>query len=363
MIRKILLLFILVFTVYQALGQFGLVSREIAWMQNRVFYNPYQKDELSKTKWLFYFENAVYKHEISDLPFFSELLPPGGEQDELLLEEMVFESFRPEELKDVSGLNSIKENMEVSQKAVYIKKRAYLEISFVPIRKNAQTGQIEKLVRFTIAFSKKGKSTTKKLKQNKYTSNSVLSSGTWVKIKIDKSGIYKLNFSDLQQLGIQNPVKARIFGNGGKMLSYLNDGSAIDDLKEIKVMISDNAVYFYGQGPVVWKRDPVSGFFGHQKRLYTDYAWYFISSDYDPLTNNLVQTEEQSASPETHDVNTFTAYEYHEIDSANLIGSGRLGLVKNLILSPNIITGLPFLGYLTIVLLHSKPHCWQGHLC
>lgn len=49
--------------------------------------------------------------------------------------------------------------------------------------------------------------------------NSVLSTGTWHKMQLSSTGIYKLSYSDLSSMGINpatlSPKNIRIFHNGG----------------------------------------------------------------------------------------------------------------------------------------------------
>ena len=52
-----------------------------------------------------------------------------------------------------------------------------------------------------------------------YTKQSVLSSGSWVKIQVKESGIYKMTYEDLQAAGLSNPANVRLYGYGGAMLS------------------------------------------------------------------------------------------------------------------------------------------------
>ncbi|HEX8576301.1 MAG TPA: peptidase C25, partial [Flavobacterium sp.] len=55
--------------------------------------------------------------------------------------------------------------------------------------------------------------------------NSVLSNGDWYTFYVEKSGVYKLSKSFLQNLGLDvnvDPRKIKIYGNGGRMLPLLN---------------------------------------------------------------------------------------------------------------------------------------------
>jgi hypothetical protein len=98
--------------------------------------------------------------------------------------------------------------------------------------------------------------------QGNYPASSVLSSGQWFKIAVKEDGIYRIDYSRLRQLGLTDPSNPRIFGNNQGQLSYYNDNTATDDLKEIPVMLVKGAdgifnegdyLLFYGMGPNRWK--------------------------------------------------------------------------------------------------------------
>ena len=99
--------------------------------------------------------------------------------------------------------------------------------------------------------------------------NSVLSSGEWYKIATNQNSVYKLDYSDLNSMGIDvsnvNISNIKIYGNGGGMLPSLNSDFRYDDLIENSIKIHDlnnnnffdyeDYILFYGQSPHVWKFD------------------------------------------------------------------------------------------------------------
>src|SRR5688572_6973974 len=79
--------------------------------------------------------------------------------------------------------------------------------------------------------------------QRTYTSNSVLSSGTWYKIAINQPGIYKIDLAFLASLGISqaniSSSAIRLYGNGGFMLPENCNGLRPDDLIENAIWVED----------------------------------------------------------------------------------------------------------------------------
>jgi hypothetical protein len=308
--------------VFTTNGQDSDNIRNIKWLAKKAFYSP--DIEPSKNEFVLFFENAIYQHENNHLPFYFELIPLNNPDYDIDIENLQFEKLTKEEQSDVKSINLVGNEIVLNKRIVYIRKKPYIELVFVPLRINETDGLVEKLVHFRFRVFKDANKIIKKETKKTYAANSVLNTGKWVKIKINKSGVYKLTFNELRGLGIENPEKVRIFGNGGKMLPINNNEKNPDDLIENSILVLNNAVYFYGEGPVEWKYDIPAKFFRHQKHLYSDYSWYFLSSDLQSSTNNKVEVSEQSGNPPTHSITSFTDFAFHEKDNENLIKSGRL---------------------------------------
>ena len=65
----------------------------------------------------------------------------------------------------------------------------------------------------------------------------------WYKISTDKNGVYKIDYDNLQDLGIDvtnlQTQTIRLYGNGGGMLPHLNSDFRYTDLKENPIKIID----------------------------------------------------------------------------------------------------------------------------
>ena len=123
-------------------------------------------------------------------------------------------------------------------------------------------------------------------------SNSILLSGNWYKIAVGETGIYKITYNDLINMGVDvnsiNPKNIRIYGNGAGMLPELNSQNRPDDLAEnaIKVIGEDDNVFdvndyilFYAQSPVTSNVRQNNTGFEHKMNLYTDSTYYFLNTD------------------------------------------------------------------------------------
>jgi hypothetical protein len=166
--------------------------------------------------------------------------------------------------------------------------------------------------------------------KDSYSSTSVLSSGTWFRIAVTTDGIYRIDYSKLQQLGLENPSNPRIFGNNFGQLSYYNDTLKPDDLKELSVLTvtgSDGVfnegdyLLFYAQGTGRWKYNSVAGEYDYLHHNYSDTAFYFLTSGSSP--GKRIQTATEISQPESYSSSESDALFIHERDDENLIKSGR----------------------------------------
>ena len=146
-----------------------------------------------------------------------------------------------------------------------------------------------------------------------YTEHSVLSKGTWVKVRVSESGVCRISFSDLRNAGL-NPQALRVYGYGGAMKTQDFSVPNIDDLPQVPVYVGEDFVLFYVQGPISWSYD--GSRFVHTRNPYSDYGYYLLT---DNVGEPLSPTEGEAISGTATDVTTYPHYQVHDKDSINLI--------------------------------------------
>jgi hypothetical protein len=170
-----------------------------------------------------------------------------------------------------------------------------------------------------------------------YTDESVLNTGTWYKIGITKSGIYKLSYTDLTEAGIDpsgiNPKLIRLYGQYSGMLPEANDKPRPDDLTENAIEIigeedgtfnEEDYILFAAQGPVIWRYNMFTGIYEQTNNLYSDTVYYFLTvSD---STGKRVKTIAPPAGPPDQTLTTFNDHAVVDHDLENVTLSGKLWL-------------------------------------
>ncbi|MDE6297936.1 MAG: hypothetical protein K2L89_08820 [Muribaculaceae bacterium] len=164
--------------------------------------------------------------------------------------------------------------------------------------------------------------------------SSVLSSGKWVKVRIDESGIYELSYSDLREMGFENPASVCVFGKGGISLplSFTSDNKPMisDDLSQIGVYHYNDKIYFYAQG--VDDIEFLSSYFERKsKNIYSNYGAYFLTDSVTPESIVVAERPKTTASA------CISGYDYifHENDLfQNTTLTGQLFWGEDLLGSP-----------------------------
>ncbi len=209
-------------------------------------------------------------------------------------------------------------------------------VSVIPLRRNTQSGQLEKLISFSYTYTTQDRAVQSFRRDNtgRFSNRSVLSEGNWFKLGITSTGVHKIDKAALQALGIStqtlDPKTIQLFGNGGGMLPQKNSEPRQDDLAESAIWVNGEAdgrfddndyVLFYAQGPHTWQYNPDQSTFTHAYNIYSDTAFYFVRVGYAPGAR--IGTRGQ-ASGSSQTINSYDEHLFHEQDTnKGVVTSGR----------------------------------------
>jgi hypothetical protein len=207
-------------------------------------------------------------------------------------------------------------------------------LSLVPVVVNPDGGimRLKSFIIDIVYIPSKSKETT--LKSTNYVSHSVLSKGNWYKIQLNKTGVYKVTYAEIQAMGVDmatvTPNTIRLFGNGGGLLPEANNVSRFDDLTEnaISIVTANQGVFapgdyilFYGTGPNSIYYNKTVKRFEHTLNVYSDYSYYFLN--FDGGAGLRIEDQEQSSLTPTYTCTSFTEGVFYEKDILNGISSGK----------------------------------------
>lgn len=261
--------------------------------------------------------------------------------------------------------NKIDSELAVKSKVLVHRKSKLNLVELIPYI--SVSGEIQKLtsVRFTTNFESRPKGG---FRAPDFAENSVLASGEWYRISVNREGVFRLDYDFLKSIGVDvdniSPNDINVYGQEGGILPFQNDEPRYDDLEKMAVLAvgdEDNSFdpgdYFllYAQGPVSWKyNDTIQGFW-HQTNYFSNRNHYFIGIG--TGTPKRMQTVSSTTQPATHTVTAFNDFDVHERDLVNLTRSGRrwygeefdMTLQRNVSFDfPNIVTSAPAYAHVTM---------------
>lgn len=299
----------------------------LAWTENLVF----KIDEENTLEFL-NFEDAISDFNYGDLPvFFQKIAVDNFFSDcEVQLSNMVFENLSTED-RELVPSHLLKPTVEPKACCYAEKGKPYAVVTLLPFVSDGSS-QVKKLVSFEMTLIPQGRSTKS---GHVYASSSVLSSGLWYKVGVSETGLYKVTFENLVEMGFSatsvSSSLISVFGNGTGSLPEVCGTYRPDDLLELPVMMHDGGDGVFGAGDyfVFYARSPhrvdfdaSMRSFSHKYNIYSDYSYYFINVNGMGQQKRVVTVDPVSL-PYSQTVADYDDYRYYELDKLNVEETGQ----------------------------------------
>ncbi|UOK43625.1 MULTISPECIES: type IX secretion system sortase PorU [Flavobacterium] len=273
------------------------------------------------------------------------------DEKSLLVSNVVYETVSKEDLKDLS-FSKLPTKLNAAIDYIVARDLKSVLLSFSPIIKEGNV--IKRVKSLSVSFSPDANSGKSEVRRNPIV-NSVLASGNWYRFYVEKSGIYKLSRSFLQQMGFDvnvDPRRIKIYGNGGRMIPLLNSVPYPMDLAENAIQVigesdgsfdNNDYVIFYAEGVDVWNDDSDTSV-----NLYDSKTYYYVTS-HGGEGKRIALNEQPVGSPDMVFAD-FDDYKYHEVDKTNVAKLGRKWVGENFNIEnvqsfsfsfPNIVISVP----------------------
>ncbi len=121
-------------------------------------------------------------------------------------------------------------------------------IYLLPFIRN-ESGGIERVDAFEIQLEQKtALARLKSQKSGSWSDHSVLASGNWYKVSVEQSGMHRLTYEQLVEIGIQNPASVRVYGTGARLLPEHFSQGYVDDLSPVPVYMDKGSDGMFGPG-------------------------------------------------------------------------------------------------------------------
>lgn len=236
------------------------------------------------------FEGAAYSPE--GLPFMAVSLPSVSSPAEacsITLDSLVFAPCDPAECAYLDT-RDVPDSIIIKAYSSTYKRQKSLEIDICPIIKDE--GGYRKLLSaaLTVRTPAELRSSADEDLSQRYAESSKLASGTWVKIAVEKSGIYKLTYEQIASMGFSDPASVGVYGYGGAIME--EDFGELDSLARPEddlplisvyrekgsdgVFSAGDYLLFYAQGSDKIEYDQDSERFVSTDNYYSLKGYYFL---------------------------------------------------------------------------------------
>ncbi|MFK7782157.1 type IX secretion system sortase PorU [Psychroserpens sp.] len=245
-------------------------------------------------------------------------------ENSLELTNVLYETISRDELKGLSvELIPNEINVKLSNSIDRNNISGFLKIS--PIIND--NGIFKRITSFKIEYSS---SSNRNTLSSQEIVNSVLSSGSWRRFYVERSGVFKISKSFLEDIGVDTDVDPRtikIYGNGGKMLPMPNDEFYPLDLTENAVkFVGENDgdfnngdyILFYAEGPTGNTEEVL---INTNINPYSSRSYYYVT--YGGSFGKRIETVVQPTESADFTIDTFQDYGFYEVDEFNIAKLGR----------------------------------------
>ncbi|NVK28437.1 MAG: type IX secretion system sortase PorU [Flavobacteriia bacterium] len=280
------------------------------------------------------FEGASY-NEVGLPQIASEYSLPVSGNATLELFSPEFTELSPQEISALGALgNFVSESFVLHQAYTSDGGAEFITYRLTPLRRNSESGKLEKLVSFD--FMPVRIQNNRTYKSSSWASSSELASGSWVKMPIAESGLHVVQVEDLISAGIltsgATSSSLLAFHNAGGTLPEPIAEGRYDDLRQIAIHIEDGGdgsleagdrVYLYAQGPDEIRQNKNNpGQLTHLRNVYARRSFVFFT--YNPTRTGLrVETQPWTGGAATIISQGFDELQFHEEDTRNIVGTGR----------------------------------------
>lgn len=166
--------------------------------------------------------------------------------------------------------------------------------------------------------------------------SSYLASGRWLRLSVERSGVYKVPLSRLKEYGFSHPEDIRVVGRGGRMIPEKLSLHPSDYRTFVPVWHDAEALYFYAYGPIQWRYDNRKKSYVHETHLYSTKGYYLLTENASIPARKVEPAPSDWATASAPKMGTYDYSALHEVDRVSLKMSGRLLLGESINLSKQL---------------------------
>ncbi len=279
-------------------------------------------------------EGGSYLPQNNYAPVFNTVvdLPRGVERVEPILENAVFQNVDATQLAWITNPVEATSDLKTEYLITTHNGISTLRYTVYPFR--IYQGTLQQLVSFDLKIIDAKQAAAPAAVTYAVSKPSVLATGTWYKIRLNKTGVYKFTYDDIKAMGVNmskvTPANIRLFGQGSMMPEnveeFYYDGLPENAIQVVtanpNVFSSGDYILFYATGPdLVYFDNIQTNNYTHRKNPYSNYSYYFLNFDTGP--GKRLENLAQSPDNPYRVMDRYIDYQYFDKDLFNTGKSGQ----------------------------------------
>ncbi len=210
-------------------------------------------------------------------------------------------------------------DFEVISHVASARRQYTLEVFILPLK--AENGKVSRLEEFELNIQAKPKPMMRTARSAAawFVNKSVLADGNWTKVAVKKTGIYKLTYNQLAEMGVRPESVAVFTTTPGKLPTMIQD--YVDDLVEIPIYDADDYILFYAQSQDVWNYDATTNKYVHTLHPFWNENYLFITSDAGEKKRIKPRPLPEGISTKTY--TSFVDYDFFDAQDHSIANSGQ----------------------------------------
>lgn len=285
--------------------------KDVSIQEKKIKYVPGFQDE--NFKYDYYKNQVLYENSVDNI-----------QSGNFQLTNVVYDIINPNLLGQLKTIPSALEPQIAQSRA---RNKLYTTIAFNPIIEDS--GQYKKVVSYSLQRIGERNLSNFDAKSSNGIQNSVLENGNIYKFYVENTGVQRVTYSFLSQLGLDlenvssNDIK--VYSHGGQMMPLLNGANEFFDPPQLPLQMFDGAdgqfnsgdfFLFYAETTEGWNEESQTHI-----NAYADRAFYYITVNSDvPLR---ILNEQNSATTPDVVISTFDDFRFYEVDETSMSLTGR----------------------------------------
>ncbi len=228
---------------------------------------------------------------------------------------------------ELDGVGKIPNNFDFDLSINYARNKKLVSVSFNPFVR--QEGIVKRVIGYSLQPTSERSPWSNTTFSAQSVQNSVLSSGSWYKFYVENTGVHRLSYAFLSQLGLNlsgvNSDQIKIYSHGGAMLPLLNADNLYYDPPQLPLQVFDgndgsfdpgDFILFYAESTIGWNVESQTHI-----NAYADRAFYYATINND--VPNRIQTNQNLNSTPDEVITSYDDFKFYEIDEISLSLVGR----------------------------------------